>query len=110
MRKYDSAILKTQFIFAICFFSLFWIFIYLLPDYIRSMSCTETAYATVIDVESNNIGKRVVSYNYTVHILTDTVDRVVGLRNYKTLYRKGDYVPIEFRPDGSVHRIPNKFY
>ena len=110
MRRYDSAIFKTQMIYTICFVFLFWIVLFVIPDYVRAMSCTEHAYATVIEVEENYLMNRPISYNYTLRIKDDKTDRSVNVSGCRDLYGVGDVILIEYRPDGSIYRIPNNLY
>lgn len=110
MRRYDSLVVKSQIIYCICFFSLFLLVVFVIPDYMRSLQCTEHTYATVLDREENYIGKHVVSYDYTLRLHNNSIDRTITISNCKELYYIDQQVPIEYRPDGFIYRIPTKFY
>lgn len=110
MRRYDSAIMRTQLIYCICLVCLLWLMVFVIPDYVRALSCTETTYGTVLSIDKNYLGKQPVSYDYKLHIGITGVQSDVTIRNCSRKLNVGEIVAVEYTPDGSIFRIPNIFY
>ncbi len=110
MRRYGPAIVRTQLIYCLCFVILFSMIVFVIPDYVRALSCTKKTEATVLDVEENYLINRLVSYNYTLRLSDQSHSKIVYISNCKEYYPIGNTVTVEYRPDGFIYRIPNKLY
>lgn len=84
--------------------------VYIIPDYMRSLKCTHTAYATIMDVEYNYLGKQVSSYDYTFCMSNGEYDRKFKISNCHNWFPIGHVVLVAYSNDGVIYRIPNELY
>ena len=106
MNNSDCITTRLRLLSCILLYITIMLIILVLPDYVRSMECTQFTYATVVSVEPCEI----MCYDYVLKTTDITADDVIYINSIPVEYKVGEYVKLEYNDDKTMFRIPNSLY
>lgn len=110
MRNTDKYVVRLRLIYCAAFSLLFYLVLFVIPDYMRAQECTEKTYAVVTEKEVNTILGIEISYDYTLQAEIDDSSYIFNVRNCHVQYNTGDIVLVEYKPTKDIWRIPSELY
>lgn len=110
MRNTDKYVVRLRLIYCVAFSLLFYLALFVIPDYVRAQECTEKTYAVVTEKEVNTILGIKTSYDYTLQAEIGNRTHIFPIRNCNVQCSIGDIVLVKYTPNKTLWRIPNELY